>query len=252
MKIKQHIPNLVTLTNLWFGSLAALYASYGHFEYTALCVALGIIADFLDGFLARKLKVSSPLGKQLDSLADLVTSGLVPGIVMFQLMAFRLGNPLDSERMGDWSMGNAYEGLMPYLAFSAFIITIAAGYRLAKFNIDTRQEDAFIGMPTPAVAILIVSMSVLYLHDKLGALSFLVNSIWGLIAITLFCAWMMHAPVRLIALKFSSFRFKENAAKYFFIISVLLLFVLFGWLAVPITIIWYVLYSVLMKGLKYN
>ncbi|MDT8346333.1 MAG: CDP-alcohol phosphatidyltransferase family protein [Flavobacteriaceae bacterium] len=250
MKIKQHIPNLVTLTNLWFGSLAALYAAYGHFEYTALFVALGIIADFLDGFLARKLKVSSPLGKQLDSLADLVTSGLVPGIVMFQLMTFRLGNPLDPERMGDWSMSGTYEGLMPYLAFSAFIITIAAGYRLAKFNIDERQDDAFIGLPTPAVAILIVSISVLYLHDQLGVLTILVNSIWGLIALILFCAWMMHAPVQLIALKFSSFGFKENASKYLFVLSILLLLLMFGWLAVPLIIIWYVLFSMLMNWIK--
>ena len=141
--MKRHIPNFITLLNLFCGSIAVIFAVNGDMKLTALFVFLGIFFDFFDGLLARKLDVHSELGLQLDSLADMVTSGLVPGLVMFYLL--KLGNP-------DTSSFSAY---LPYVGL---LITLASAYRLANFNIDDNQTDSFIGLPTPANTLLILSL----------------------------------------------------------------------------------------------
>ena len=131
MNIKKHIPNLITLLNLFSGCIALIFAFKSDFAMAFYFVSLGIFLDFFDGFFARLFKVSSPLGLQLDSLADMVTSGVVPGLVMFQMM----------------SSNTSTEGIMQFFPFLGFIIALGSCYRLANFNIDTRQTYSFIGLP---------------------------------------------------------------------------------------------------------
>lgn len=138
MQIQKHVPNTITLLNLLCGCIALVFVSRGDFMIGFAFVGLGIFLDFFDGFFARLFKVSSPLGLQLDSLADMVTSGVVPGYVMYLMLAGLTENP--------------------YLPFVGFAITLGACYRLANFNIDTRQSDSFIGLPTPANALFFLSL----------------------------------------------------------------------------------------------
>ncbi|MEP4661797.1 MAG: CDP-alcohol phosphatidyltransferase family protein, partial [Nonlabens ulvanivorans] len=156
--MKKWIPNLITMLNLLSGCIAAVYAFKDELILAGIFVALGIFFDFFDGLAARLLKVSSELGTQLDSLADMVTSGVVPGIVMCQLLADATGHSSTLFAVnGDLGWSSA-TSLFKEITFLGFLITAASGYRLAKFNIDTRQTDSFIGVPTPANAILIISL----------------------------------------------------------------------------------------------
>lgn len=145
MYIKKNIPNAITCCNLLCGCLAIIQATNGNLLWAAYLVGMAAVFDFFDGFAARLLKVSSPIGKDLDSLADMVTFGVVPGIVMFKMI--RLGLRLDKEGF-DLIEEN------PWITYIVFMIPIFSALRLAKFNHDTRQTEAFIGLPTPANAIM--------------------------------------------------------------------------------------------------
>ena len=147
MNIKKHIPNILTLLNLLCGCIAIVFISKLRFDLAFYFVCLGIFFDFFDGFFARKFGVAGPLGVQLDSLADMVTSGVAPGYVMYQMLSF------------DGSFMKITNDLSFFqVSFLGFIITLGACYRLANFNIDTRQSDSFIGLPTPANALFIMSL----------------------------------------------------------------------------------------------
>ena len=158
MPFKKHIPNLITLCNLSSGLIALMYAFNTHYQMAFVWVCIGIFFDFWDGFFARILKAQSPIGLQLDSLADMVTSGVVPGLIMFQM----LSGIADNQEEYNLSSDNFYLGILP---FAGFIITLASCYRLAKFNVDTRQTDSFIGLPTPANALFILSLPVIEAHS---------------------------------------------------------------------------------------
>ena len=176
MNIKKHVPNLITLLNLFSGCIALVFVTNlekPDFEMAFLFVSLGIFLDFFDGFFARLFKVSSPLGLQLDSLADMVTSGLVPGFVMFLMLS------KSTEIL--W---------IPYLGF---IITLGSCYRLANFNIDTRQTDSFIGLPTPANALLILSLPVILQHTSSEIIENILRNQWILLLITAFRAFILSA-----------------------------------------------------------
>jgi CDP-diacylglycerol---serine O-phosphatidyltransferase len=228
MNIKKHIPNIITLLNLFCGCIAIIFVTNDDFEMAFFFVCLGIFLDFFDGFFARLFKVSSPLGLQLDSLADMVTSGVVPGLVMFYLL-----------QKGQVSVLPIL--ILPYLGF---IITLGACYRLANFNIDTRQTDSFIGLPTPANTLFIMSLPlVLKYSDSLVMLEILTNQ-WVLLAITLFSAYIMNAEIPLFSLKIKDFTFKKNALQIVFLTLSVLLLVFFQYSAIPLVIITYVLLSV--------
>ena len=160
--LKAFIPNLFTLLNLLSGSVAAIFAVNGNLNWAAGFVFAGIIFDFFDGFLARHLHVESDLGLQLDSLADMVTSGLVPGIVMYKLL--------------EWSNTSGWEFVvwMPYIGL---MVTLASAYRLAKFNISTDQKEYFIGLPTPANALLILSLPLMLSYQNNDTISNLIKSL---------------------------------------------------------------------------
>jgi CDP-diacylglycerol--serine O-phosphatidyltransferase len=231
MNIKKHIPNLITLLNLFSGCIALVYASEENFEMAFFFVCLGIFFDFFDGFFARLLNVSSPLGLQLDSLADMVTSGVVPGFVMFKMLT----NSVSSDPS------------LIYLPYLGFIITLGSCYRLANFNIDTRQTDSFIGLPTPANAIFILSLPLILKNtDSLILLELLTNC-WVLLMVTIVSAFILNAEIPLFALKIKKFNFKDNVLQIVFLLISLLLLLVFKFSGVALIIVFYVMLSVIMN-----
>lgn len=230
MNIKKHIPNLITLINLFCGCVAVVFVSEQNYEMAFYMVCLGIFFDFFDGFFARLFKVSSPLGLQLDSLADMVTSGVVPGYVMYSLFV-KSANPNDV-------IASAF------IPFLGFIVTLGSCYRLANFNIDTRQTDSFIGLPTPANALFILSLPLVVEYSNSFILFEILTNHWVLLTIVLSSAYILNAEIPLFALKIKKFTFKDNLLQIIFLgISIVLLLLLqFG--AVPVIIIFYVLLSV--------
>ena len=251
-QMKQHIPNFITLLNLLCGCIAVLFAVQNMLQLTALFVFLGIFFDFLDGLAARLLKVQSEIGVQLDSLADMVTSGVVPGIVMFQL--------LNMSHTGGWS--NSGEGLyyeitetmiwvggkFYVLSLAGFIITLASAYRLAKFNIDENQVSSFIGLPTPANTLLILSLPLILLYHNNDILNSIILNEWFLIGVTLLSAFLLNANIELFALKFKNWQFKGNELRYLFLIGSLVLLLTLKFLAIPVIIALYILMSLLSKS----
>ena len=240
MSIKKHIPNIVTLGNLFCGTLATIFAVGGHFEMTALFVVLGIFLDFFDGFFARVLKVSGELGKQLDSLADMVTSGVVPGIVLFVLLGNNQQIPYEIDSESKFSMGLPLLGLL---------ITLSACYRLAKFNLDTRQSESFIGLPTPAMSLFIVSLPLVQMHSDIDFVKDLIGNNYFLIGITILFSFLMNSEFHLFSLKFKNYGVKENLFKYILILFSIILLITIEYLAVPVIIISYVILSML-KNMK--
>ncbi|WBX74965.1 CDP-alcohol phosphatidyltransferase family protein [Tenacibaculum ovolyticum] len=238
--MKRHIPNLLTLGNLLCGTLAIISAIKGDFVGTAILVTIGIGFDFLDGFAARLLNVQGELGKQLDSLADMVTSGVVPGIVMLQLLI----NAIDLDASGYFGI-DSYGATGSNLPYIGLLLTLGACYRLANFNIDTRQSDSFIGLPTPAMTLFVISLPLI---AEFGSQLFFVNLMcneYFLIGITVLLTFLMNAEIPLFALKFKTFGFKENGLKYFFLLLSIVLLVVFKFVAIPLIIFIYVMLSVI-------
>jgi len=230
--VKALIPNFITLLNLFSGSIAVIYALEGQMKLTALFLCLGIFFDFFDGLLARKLKVQSELGVQLDSLADMVTSGLVPGLVLFYLLGLA---PQPS-----WETHN----LLPYFGL---LVTLASAYRLAKFNISDNQSDAFIGLPTPANALLIIALPLILDFQNSDAINAIILNPWFLIGVTILSCFLLNAPIKLIALKFKTWNFKDNASRYILILLSLVLLIVFQFAGIPLVIISYIILSLMSK-----
>ena len=238
MQIKKHIPNAITLLNLASGLLAIIAIFKGYYDEAFLFVCLGIFFDFWDGFFARKFKVSGELGLQLDSLADVVTSGVVPGLMIFKLL---LDIQEDDTSIYYLTEDFYYMGFVPYLGF---IITLASAYRLAKFNIDTRQSDSFIGLPTPANALFIMSIPMIQFD---GTHEWLVNALFNpfvLIIISFVSAYMLNAEIPLFSLKIKDFSWDKNKLQVFFLAIAATLLLFLGFTALPIIILLYVAISV--------
>ena len=230
--MKSYIPHFITLLNLFSGCVAVIFALEGNMKLTAFFVCLGVFFDFFDGLLARKLKVESELGVQLDSLADMVTSGLVPGLVLFHLLG--LAPQLS------WETYN----LLPYFGL---LVTLASAFRLAKFNISTNQSDAFIGLPTPANALLIISLPLILEYQNSDAINATILNPWFLIVLTLVSCYLLNAPIKLIALKFKTWSFNDNASRYILIILSIVLLAVFQFAGIPLIILAYVFLSIVSK-----
>lgn len=237
----KHIPNFVTLLNLFCGSVAVIFAVNDNLVTAAFLAFLGIFFDFFDGLLARKLNAQSELGLQLDSLADVVTSGLVPGIVMFQMI-----NEVD----GSWGIFNAFTGsqvefgLLPLIGL---LITLASAYRLANFNIDENQTDSFIGLPTPANTLLILSFPLIMEFQNNDIMNSIILNKWFLVGVTIVSCFLLNANIKLLALKFKNWSFKDNASRYILIIMAIVLLTVFQFAAIPLIIIFYIIISLLNK-----
>jgi CDP-diacylglycerol--serine O-phosphatidyltransferase len=239
MQIKKHIPNLITLLNLAAGLLAIIAIFKGYYDEAFIFVCLGIFFDFWDGFLARKFKVSGPLGVQLDSLADMVTCGVVPGLMMFVLFQ---NIQEDSTSVYYLIEEYFYMGFVPYLGF---FITLASCYRLAKFNIDTRQTDSFIGLPTPANALVIMSIPMIQYSNDYEFLTTVLYNPYVLLFITVISSYILNAEIPLFSLKIKEFTWAKYKMQILFLIGSLFSFSLLGFVAIPLIIISYVLVSVI-------
>jgi CDP-diacylglycerol--serine O-phosphatidyltransferase len=237
MSIKKHIPNAITLLNLLAGLLALIHAFNGNYNEAFSLVCLGIFFDFWDGFFARIWKVQSPIGLQLDSLADMVTSGVVPGLVMYKMLA----DIQENQSQYNLTEDTYYMGVVPYLGF---LITLGSCYRLAKFNVDTRQSDSFIGLPTPANALLIMSIPMIQFHSEFEWLVDFLSNPYVLVGVTVLSSYLLNAEIPLFSLKVKSFSWEKYKMQVVFLILSLILIVLLEFIAIPIIILLYVILSV--------
>ena len=217
MSIKRHIPNAITSANLVCGCIGIVLCLRGSIEQSVYFIWLAMVFDFFDGFTARLLKVSSPIGKELDSLADMVTFGALPAMIMYQLI----------------SNVSSHEHL-PYIVF---LIAVFSALRLAKFNIDETQSDSFVGVPTPANALFISSLIFI-----LPEFTFL-NNTTILVVLTVICSYWLVMPMRLLALKFKNYSFADNKLRYLFLITSVVLLVFLQLMALPLIIISYLIFS---------
>lgn len=254
--LKRMIPNLFTAGNLVGGILAIIFTLTGKIHLAPYCIFASAIFDFLDGFMARLLKVPSELGKQLDSLADMVTFGVAPGIIVYVMIdqPYLVNFIHQDYAPNSWALPS----YVHYLKYAAFLIPIFALFRLAKFNLDTRQSDSFIGVPTPAMTLFFAVMPLL-IHSTTNYVfeGSLHSSSWQykstemlsnpfiLVALALIMSILMVVELPLFALKFKHFKWKGNEIRFIFLtLSALLLATLFFW-AIPLIIILYVLLSII-------
>ena len=222
MRIPNFTPNALTSLNLAFGCFATIEIFEGRLENVIYYTLLSGLVDFFDGFSARLLKSTSNIGKDLDSLADMVSFGVVPALVMYQLL--QISTP-DTP----WK-------------YLAILIAVMSGLRLAKFNNDERQSDRFFGLPTPANAFLIISLA--HLTDN-GIWTGLINNWVVLVAVTISTSFLLVADIPMLAFKFKQFGWKGNEAKYVFLLLSLVIAILFQLVAVPLIIVMYILGSIL-------
>ncbi|TFV94398.1 CDP-diacylglycerol--serine O-phosphatidyltransferase [Algoriphagus kandeliae] len=223
MKIKSHIPNILTLGNLLSGVIGCIWVIEGNYQAGAYFILLAALLDFFDGFAARLLKVTGELGKQLDSLADLVSFGVLPGFILVSWIQ----NLTSTE----------------WLAYLALTIPLFSALRLAKFNIDERQSDRFIGLPTPANALFFSTLP--FLSSQLAQLDFLFANPWFLIVLAWIFSLLLVAELPLIALKFKNFSARDNVFRYMLIGSGAILLLTMGLAGVPLVILFYLVLSVI-------
>ncbi|MEW7279523.1 CDP-alcohol phosphatidyltransferase family protein [Aquimarina sp. 2201CG1-2-11] len=245
MSIKKHVPNFITLLNLFCGSIAVIFAVQGHLQLAALFVLLGIGFDFFDGLAARILDVRSELGLQLDSLADMVTSGVVPGIVMYQLLTQVFEKPFYVVSSSWNSEEPLSDSCISYLPLLGLLITLASAYRLAKFNIDTRQTTSFIGLPTPANTLLIISLPLILIYQQEAWIHEIILNRWFLIGLTLLSCYLLNAEISLFALKFKTWSFSENKIRYIFLLLTIVLLIFLKFVAIPCVILLYIVLSLI-------
>ncbi len=245
MTFKKHIPNLITLLNLFSGTVAVIFAVNNELEMAAYFVFLGIFFDFFDGLAARILKVQGELGKQLDSLADVVTSGVAPGIVVYKLLQTKESVVVFNTEIISWESQK-----IELLPFFGLLITLAAAYRLAKFNIDERQTSSFIGLPTPAAALVVLSLPLILNYSTLKVATTIIENKWFLIGLTLVLSILMNAEIPLFSLKFKDYSWKNNQIKYVFLITTFILLAVMQFVAVPLIIIMYIVLSIISNNIK--
>ncbi len=229
-QFKKHIPNTITCCNLLSGCVAAVYAFEGVYPIAFACIIMGAVFDFFDGLSARALKVSSPIGKELDSLADVITFGLAPATMVFSWLR---------------ECADAHLDMLAAFAvpFFAFLLVAFSALRLAKFNVDERQTSSFIGLPTPANALFWGAL-VIGSHDKIVAAPYG----WLLVlALVLLFSWLLVAEIPMFSLKFKNLSWKSNRIVYIFLLVSLALLILLGLTGLSAVIGWYIILSVLTQ-----
>lgn len=250
----KHIPNLFTLLNLLFGCLAIVFTLQNGIMIFAdntgtqlidipeklwmasLFIGLAGVVDFFDGFVARLFKATSEMGKQLDSLADVVSFGVAPGMILYQF--FRL-----SIAQEEGGLDASILWLVP-----AFLITLAAAWRLAKFNVDTEQVYHFKGVPTPAVGLLVASLPLIYWNVNVAWVQDVLLNKWILILFVCMVSFLMVSNIPILSLKFKDFSFQNNLPKYLLLLVGIVAVIFLKWLAVPVIFIAYVLVSLMLKN----
>lgn len=232
--IKKHIPNTITLLNLLSGSVAAILAVEGLLITAAALVGLAAVFDFFDGFIARLLHVKSEIGKELDSLADVISFGLTPSVILFIMIRENAGIQPQS-------------GVLSFLPYTALLIAAFSALRLAKFNLDTRQSTSFLGLPTPANAMFIVSLPFFAGSQAIqdaGLLSMVAGNIYFQLALIPVSCFLLVSEIPLFGLKFANgFSIKANKLKYALLVGSLITILIFKWAGIPLIIVLYILIS---------
>ncbi|WP_158995766.1 CDP-diacylglycerol--serine O-phosphatidyltransferase [Mucilaginibacter sp. L196] len=226
-RVKKHLPNAITCCNLFSGCIGIVFTFQENLIYAAYAIFLAAIFDFFDGFASRVLQSYSGIGKDLDSLADMVSFGVLPSAIMYELF-------LQAPPVHNFS---------PYLNFIAFLIPVFSALRLAKFNVDARQAESFIGLPTPANAILIASFPlIMEQHSNLS--TYILNS-YGLSIFTVVMCGLLVAELPLMSLKFKNRDFQENIYRYLLLLFSAILILFFKFAAVPVVILFYIGLSII-------
>lgn len=222
--MKKHIPNTITCLNLISGCIATYWAFQGNYDFALIFIVAGAVFDFFDGMAARLLGVSSPIGKELDSLADVVTFGVAPSAMVFSFLS-------------------SFHIHLPFVPFLAFVIAAFSALRLAKFNLDERQTMGFIGLPTPANALFWGSLIV----DCGDWLHTLPHSAGIILLMVFVSCWLLISEIPMFALKFKQWGWRGNEIRYLFLLSCIPLLAFFGIAGIAIIVAWYVLLSILTK-----
>ncbi|MDY3316593.1 CDP-alcohol phosphatidyltransferase family protein [Riemerella anatipestifer] len=232
--IKNNLANAFTLGNLFSGCVGAIHLVNGTYEITAICIIISLVLDFFDGFIARALHANSPLGVQLDSLADMVSFGLIPGLAMYKLLepyGVNIGNftfPFEIKYLG-------------------LFITLFSCLRLAIFNIDEEQKYYFKGLNTPSNTVLI--FGIYYIVADVFSLKILEQPHygWGLLALTALSSWLLVSPIKMIAMKFKSKKLSDNYPKIALLVGGLLILAFFKIYAIPLIVVYYILISIIFQ-----
>jgi CDP-diacylglycerol--serine O-phosphatidyltransferase len=237
--IKRNIPNLLTLGNLFCGLVAIVFSFENNLHVAGAFIFFGAIFDFFDGLSARLLKVSSEIGKQLDSMADMVTFGVAPGMIMFQMIYH--------SKTGDFYQSDITDEFL-LISLVGFLIPIFSAIRLAKFNIDTKQTSSFIGLPTPAAAIFIASLPIISKYYNI-----LFTDSKFFIGTSIILSLLLVANLPLFSLKIKkgeNWKNKENIIRIIFLISCLILLFIFEYAAIPFIVILYIFLSIINNLIK--
>ncbi|MEY4275377.1 MAG: CDP-diacylglycerol--serine O-phosphatidyltransferase [Bacteroidota bacterium] len=234
--MKKEIPNLLTLGNLLSGCLGLYFVMQGNVFNASLCIFVSLVCDFLDGFLARLLHAYSDLGKELDSLADVVSFGVLPSFILLNLVEQSCGAQCTQGLFGFYK---------PFLVFS---LALMSAYRLAKFNIDTRQSDQFIGVPTPANGLLVASLP-LILHYQPAFTPYILHY-QGLLIYSILMSYLLVSELPLMAFKFKSWDWASNQSRYLFLIYCIAMLVMLKFAAFPILVISYIALSGILSLLN--
>ncbi|CAA6802185.1 MAG: CDP-diacylglycerol--serine O-phosphatidyltransferase (EC [uncultured Aureispira sp.] len=233
--IKKHIPNTVTLANLLCGCLALISIFTNQLEMVPFFIGISLLADYFDGLLARLLKVNSPMGRELDSLADMVSFGVVPGAMLYYLMNQTRG--IAGVDFGDPST---------LLGLVGFLVTLFSCVRLAKFNLDTRQTEGFVGLNTPACTIFVLGLLLITLGDLYGMKTFVLNEVF-LYSVAVVLSYLLIAEIPMFSFKFKSLELKGNKIRVSFILVTILCLGSFKFgAALSLIILFYILISILL------
>ncbi len=252
--MKRHISNLFTLLNLFFGCIAIVFALQNGIDIiyskegeqfiklkeniclASLFIAIAAVVDFLDGFVARMLNICSEMGKQLDSLADLVSFGVAPSILLYQFL-----------RMGFIKDSDGIEAPILYL-IPAFIFSCAGAFRLARFNLDTSQAFGFKGVPIPAAGLVVASLPLIYWYGSSDFIYNLILNKWFLYILIILLSCLMVSKLPIMAMKFKDYTIKNNVPKIILVVIAILSAILLKWLAVPVIFIAYIILSLVLKN----
>ena len=239
--MKKHIPNFITLLNLLSGCIGVVLTARGNPEAGAWLIFIAAIFDFLDGFAARLLQVKTDIGKQLDSLADVISFGLLPGAILFTLIESGLEH-------------THIEGpLATILPFAGFLVTLFSALRLAKFNIDERQEEVFYGLPTPANAMLIAGLPLILNQQttlsglQIGFIQTAIHLAPVLVVLSVVLSWLLVSNLQMMSLKFKSYDWASNQHRYLLLTLSGLWLILFGFAGIPMILFSYIILSFMAK-----
>ncbi len=238
--ITRHIPNTITSLNLFSGCLAITFAFRGYLDIAAYCIFAAAIFDFCDGFAARLLKAYSPMGLQLDSLADMVSFGVAPAVMLHVILYNNLG-------------ASVHDLSLFIVSVIPFVLAVFSGLRLAKFNIDTRQTESFIGMPTPACTLLVASTVLASLYDE--QIHNLLTHNWIIITSSIALSLLLVSEIPMFSLKFkkqenSSAFLKKYAVQLVFLVLCLLSPIFFGLFCIAAMILLYLIISIVLCLIK--